>query len=213
MISSYQNMFDIILGLNNRECYYFDQNVSANTIVMNTIYSNPNIFSKKNNNCEEIVFVGGGNIFNQHAIKFLTSKILTYLPPNFNISVYGSICNCDELFVGENRLIRKGFINDLSKVFENALFSIVPILAGTGSKIKIFDSINYRTPVITFFNNSHDILEQGINCFYVDNEIEFAKKMIYLKNNPEECIISEDYQNKFNEKINNIKDEFYSLLI
>ena len=211
IISVHQSIFDIIINLNSYESYIFEKSINYNQMIIDYIYTIPKnvILSHKSRN--KIIFIGSNNIFNIQALKYFIKKVLPLLPEDFNINLYGSICDFD--LIEDKRFIKHGRVENIEEVFTDTLFSIVPILCGTGSKIKIFDSLIHKIPVVTFINNRCLITEQGRNCYFVGDEFEFAETCIKLKNNPDLCKIEDKWHNEFViDKINNIKNDFYSTL-
>ena len=85
------------------------------------------------------------------------------------------------------------------------------IIAGTGQKIKILESLSYNIPVVTFQINNIDILEHQTNCFIAKNEHEFANYINYIHKHPD--IVVNMVCNKLPlELYEKSKKDFYSLL-
>lgn len=211
IVSNYQNVFDIILSLNEHETFIFNKSVGYRTLILNHVYSIPENKMLAHTSRNKIVFAGGSNIFNIQGIEYFVRNVLPLLPDDFVIHLYGGICKV--IRTDDKRLIKCGYADNLDESFTNALFSIAPIISGTGSKIKIFDSLMRKVPVVTFLNNRCEITYHGKNCFFVDSETEFAETCIRLKENPELCEIDEDFhQTNVLGRIKTIKDEFYDLL-
>ena len=180
-------------------------------MIIDYVYTVPKNIMLNHKSRNKIIFIGGKNIFNIQGLKYFIKKVLPLLPEDFYVDVYGSICECD--FIEDKRFIKHGRTENIEEVFIDTLFSIVPILCGTGSKIKIFDSLIHKIPIVTFINNRCLITEQGCNSYFVGDEFEFAETCIKLKNNPDLCKIDDSWHNEFViNKINNIKNDFYSIL-
>lgn len=210
-ISNYQDIFDVFLSINSYETYIFEKSVNYKQLVLDHIYTIPKNIWLNHTSRNKVVFVGSGNIFNNQGLNYFCEKVLPLLPSDFNIHIYGNCSN--ECAFNDKRLIKCGYVGNLDDIYIDALFSIVPIITGTGSKIKIFDSLINKIPVVTFIGNRNHISIQGKNCFFVDNEYEFADTCIDLKNNPNLCEINEDFHKEsVIDKINNIKNEFYDIL-
>jgi glycosyltransferase involved in cell wall biosynthesis len=139
------------------------------------------------------VYVAYNNIFNVHGLLMLTNSIVPRIIAlglrKFTIDVVGSIRDAIEtdLFkrhVDSNSLKYLNFlgkVQDLDRVLKEATFTICPLLWGTGSKVKIVDSLCWRRPVIAFKSQVSDgLVVDGINGYCCDTAKEFADAFVKL---------------------------------
>ncbi len=158
---------------------------------------------------KKIIFVASNNIFNIQAFHVLEEKIMPLLDDDIEIEIYGGLRSIVE--TNNNKLKLMGFVDNIDDVYKNALFSICPIIAGTGQKIKILESLSYNIPVVTFQINNIDILEHQTNCFIAENEHEFANYINYIHKHPD--VVVNMVCNKLPlELYEKSKKDFYSLL-
>jgi glycosyltransferase involved in cell wall biosynthesis len=81
-----------------------------------------------------------------------------------------------------------GFVEDIDRAYGDTHFSIVPIYQGSGTHIKILESlVRGRTLVIS--RQAHRGYEQtlldGESLFVADSDMEFASRVIQLAGNPQ----------------------------
>ena len=118
----------------------------------------PHVITNKTEHIEfgNPIFIASDNIFNIQAIGKLDEF------SDFEIDVYGKVCT---KYVSDksSRLTLNGYVEDLNDVYSKAPFSINPITMGTGSKIKIQESLGYGVPVVSMIDN-------GLNSDIVDGK-------------------------------------------
>jgi len=88
----------------------------------------------------------------------------------------------------DERIEYLGYVDDIQKVVREATISIVPIRIGSGSRLKILESMALGTPVVTTTVGC-----EGINALdkqeavFADTPEEFANSTLALLNNEVEC--------------------------
>lgn len=185
-ISKYAYLFNHIICLNDNEAHFFERCVTKNTLIHKFNYAEQITKSIQHTDRKKIIFIASNNIFNIQAFHVLEKKIMPLLDDDIEIEIYGGLKSKVE--TNNNKLKLMGFVDNIDDVYKNALFSICPIIAGTGQKIKILESLSYNIPVVTFQINNIDILEHQTNCFIAENEHEFANYINYLHKNPDVAV-------------------------
>jgi len=208
-ISKYAYLFDHIICLNDNEAHFFERCVTKNTLV-NKFNCAQITKSIQHTDRIKIIFVASNNIFNIQAFHVLEEKIMPLLDEDIEIEIYGGLKSKVE--TNNNKLKLMGFVDNIDDVYKNTLFSICPIIAGTGQKIKILESLSYNIPVVTFQINNIDILEQQTNCFIAENEQEFADYINYIHKHPE-IVMNIDCNKLPLELYEKSKDELYNIFL
>ena len=86
-------------------------------------------------------------------------------------------------------------VKDLAEALNGAI-SIVPILSGSGIRMKILDAVNYGTPFISTTVGALDMgFEDGRDCYIADSVNDFSKKLSKLITNS--SIREKFYENSF----------------
>ena len=207
-ISQYANLFDHIISLNNKETWFFEKCVTKDTLIHNFNYCQP-LKTLQHTDRKKIIFVASNNIFNIQAFHVLEEKIMPLLDDDIEIEIYGDLES--KVTPHNNKLKLIGFVDNIDDVYRDALFSICPIIAGTGQKIKIMESLSYNIPVILFQINNIDILEHQTNCFIAENEEEFANYINYLHKFPD-VILQMDCNTLPLQLYEESKENFYNFL-
>lgn len=145
--------------------------------------------SNKRNKCNyknKLIFIGGSNHTpNIESLNWFISNIWSTIllkHPETKLNIIGK---------WDKKLIKKftksstninflGFVEDLQKEIDGAI-SIIPILIGSGMRMKIIDAANYGSPFVTT-----SIGVEGLNfinnedCYIADTSESFTQKTISL---------------------------------
>jgi glycosyltransferase involved in cell wall biosynthesis len=92
-----------------------------------------------------------------------------------------------DYLIKDDRIVIKGFVEDLASVFDKVQLSVVPIFHGTGLINRIVDSMAAGVPVVTTEQAAKtiDIAENGINLFTSNSPRRFAELVLELIHAPE----------------------------
>lgn len=175
-------LYDLILCISENEKIFLNKKGFKNSIFFS--YSKDIM---KNDVCDKTfdidpIFVGSMNPFNLQAYFILRDS----LKFNNKINIIGSICNNIDRNIRFNNF---GVVDDLRFFYKKTKFSLCPIVSGTGTKIKILESMINCTPVVSTKSSSVSTpIEDNYNGFISDNWDEFKLKSNELYNNKDLCI-------------------------
>lgn len=179
---------DIVFAIQDIEAVYFKQHTKANVITINHL-EDKRFLNKKYNGIKKIGYLGANNKFNIKSIEEFVKEFKRYENPNIELYIAGNICNI--LKVSDSRIKLVGFVNNLSKFYEEMDLIINPTVIGTGLKIKSVEALSFGIPIV-----STKIGFDGINSNLKEHSLENSKELI-------ECI-NNIYQDK--DKLNFIAD-------
>jgi glycosyltransferase involved in cell wall biosynthesis len=146
------------------------------------------------NTTVKALFIGDLNYYpNFYGLEhFITSiwPVIAASCENLSLKIVGG--NLPEQYrqawSGIPRIELCGFVEDIDRAYGDTHFSIVPIYRGSGTHIKIMESlIRGRTLVISRFAHrgyEHSLLD-GESLFVAGSDAEFASRVIELVRNPE----------------------------
>lgn len=98
----------------------------------------------------------------------------------------------------------KGFVSDLQKEYNGAI-AIVPILSGSGMRMKIIDAVNFGSPFVSTTIGAKGLeYKDATDCFIADVPKEFAHKVNML-------IESESLRKRFYYNSAETRDKYYSM--
>ena len=121
------------------------------------------------------IFLGSDNLFNKMGVDLLDEVI------DHPVDVFGLVSEYANSKENEN-FNCKGYQQDMAEVFNTACFSVCPLILGTGSKIKIQDSLANATPVVAMIDSglNSDIVH-GVNGFlcYTTEEFKNYCSLLY----------------------------------
>ncbi|MFB5166680.1 glycosyltransferase [Parageobacillus toebii] len=165
-------------------------------------------------NSKTFVFLGALNIpHNSFSIKYFIytqiEKILE-LVPDFELLIIGK--NADEELLS---LIKKydcikymGYVEDLSNILSSACAMLIPLMFGTGVKLKTIEALNMGIPIISTSYGTEGIkLENGINCIIEDDINNFPQKIKDITDVNYNMFISQNAKIFFEEKYS--KEKIY----
>jgi hypothetical protein len=181
--------------------------------LVNKIIKNNNNF--KLSDKRNLLFIG--NFSHEPNLTSLNNFIenffikLCKINKKIKLNVIGSIENNKK--ISHKQIIYKGHVNDLSAIFNETLFSIVPIEYGAGISGKLLYSMANGTPcLVSKFIEKQMNLTSGVNCLTIDynkdityfNQFFFDKKLIKKLSNNSIKFIKDNYS--LNANIKNIRE-------
>ena len=171
----------------------------------------------------ELVFVGGAkHIPNAEGLNWFIKEvhpILVNKIPNYHLYVVGSGWNDKSAITN---IIYQGFIKDLTAFLPGKVM-IVPLLTGSGMRMKILESVNNSIPFVSTTVGAEGMgFFDGNNCFIKDDPSEFADAIMRLLRDEflqKQFVISarEHYEKNFsrnalgNKRLEIIKEELFNL--
>lgn len=110
---------------------------------------------------------------NVHPIlRYKCNYILDIIGSGWDISALGKEVPSNFIF--------KGFIEDLSSVIPGAIM-VVPILSGSGMRMKILESVNNSVPFVSTSVGAEGLLFKNLDDCYIEDESQlFAEKIVEL---------------------------------
>jgi glycosyltransferase involved in cell wall biosynthesis len=157
---------------------------------VDTDFFKPNDFVGEENS---IVYVGSLDwLPNIDGLKWFIGEVLPVViksKPNVKFYIYGKNAShgVDKLDDGKNVLV-KGFIEDVRQVFQKGRVVVVPLLAGSGIRIKILEAMVAGKPVVTTSIGCEGIKNEAEkNIMIADTAQEFADKTLTLLNDENLC--------------------------
>ncbi|WP_447968281.1 glycosyltransferase [Nitrospira sp. M1] len=127
------------------------------------------------------LFVGSNNPLNLQGYVYFVRKVLPRVLgkiPGFRLRVVGGFSEKVERVQGVEL---SGYVPDLKPLYAASRFTVCPMLGGTGSQIKILESMAHGVPVIAMKAvASASPIEHGVNGFVANDAKEFAQYAIQL---------------------------------
>jgi glycosyltransferase involved in cell wall biosynthesis len=79
-----------------------------------------------------------------------------------------------------------GFVEDVRPLIARSSVSIVPIISGGGTRVKILEAMALHTPVVTTHKGAEGLeVKHGLNILIADTPDEFAGNISRLLNDPD----------------------------
>jgi glycosyltransferase involved in cell wall biosynthesis len=173
--------FDINLLISEQEHNFLKELTGKSNIYqINPLLNNSaSKFSRKYQGTPTFVFLGDLNIpHNETALlNFISSQMISIikLMPDFKLKVIGDGANPRILSTAanyEDHIFLEGFVEDLEAVFNESCAMIIPLIFGSGLKIKTLEALSKGLPVIsTDFGVEGISIRKGIECI-VENDLD-----------------------------------------
>jgi glycosyltransferase involved in cell wall biosynthesis len=89
-----------------------------------------------------------------------------------------------ESLLSDSSLVFTGSVNDVKPFYEKAAIAIVPLLQGSGTRLKILEAMSFGLPVVSTAKGAEGIdYTDNRDILIASDEIEFAEKIIMLLSN------------------------------
>lgn len=178
------NKFDAIITLSETDCkklvdYGVTTPVYTSTAVVDTEISDPVL-----DDCKVLSFVGGDVHYpNYEGIKWFLDNCWHELLNTDNSYHLRIVGHSSEPFVSE--VIDKypnvsftGFVKELKTVIQNTI-TIVPILTGSGIRMKILEAATIGCPIVSTSVGAEGLpMQNGINCIIADTPEAFVNAIL-----------------------------------
>lgn len=146
-------------------------------VVPNGVDTTSKQFFITKENTNTLIFCGDLNtVANKNGLLWFFDNVWEKLKKQFgdiNLFVVGKGDNHKDFdrLRSDSKIVFTGFVDDLSKIYKKASISIVPLNVGSGTRLKILESMSYGLPVVS----------TGIGAEGVD----YPKGIIQIEDNPE----------------------------
>jgi glycosyltransferase involved in cell wall biosynthesis len=182
--------FTKCLLLNDEEAQYLAEYTTANVKVMRpNIHVPGSSSSREYNGNKTYVFLGVLNLpYNETGLIEFIEKSLPILiekSPASKLRIIGRnptqrIINVVKKY--PHNIVLEGYVEDLSEALHSCCAMIVPLLFGSGIKIKVLEAIAHGVPIVTTSVGAMSIpLEHKFHCFIEDNLHSFPDWLIMLQ--------------------------------
>lgn len=158
----------------------------------------------------KLIFVGGsGHSPNVDGIKWFIENawnIIQSKHPEIILNIIGEWNPnlAKQVTNGCSNINFKGFVPDLQDEY-NGSIAIVPILRGSGMRMKIMDAVNFGSPFVSTSIGAEGLkYTDGIDCFITDHYSDFAARVIQL-------IENDTIRQKFYDHSAITRDKYYSM--
>ncbi len=138
---------------------------------------------------DSICFVGSLDWrANQDAVRWLVTEIMPAIwdkKPQVSLAVIGKDPPGDLLRLGSDRVVFRGFVDDLKSELARYRMCVVPLRIGGGIRLKILESFAMRLPVVSTAVGCEGIpVVDGCHLLTGNSAGEFAAQVLRLLNDP-----------------------------
>lgn len=124
----------------------------------------------------DLVYIASDNPFNRQGAGWFFDQVYPLLSPPPKILAVGAItAHLPQAVEKEKNIELLPFVPDLGQVYPRARLSICPLLAGTGLKTKVVESLSFQVPVVTTPRGVDGFADKsGNGCLVGQTPAEFA---------------------------------------
>lgn len=145
----YLRKFTHVVAVSKRDAYILKLvfHLQSVIIIENGVEKIDFITTKSNKDRITIGYIGSqSHTPNKKAIEFITTRIFPHIKSK-NVSV--NLAGSDSGANSQDGINLLGFVPSTKKFFEQIDILVTPIFAGSGSRVKILESLSFGCPVIT----------------------------------------------------------------
>ena len=134
-----------------------------------------------------LIFTGSFNYYpNYEAMVWFVNHVFPIIEsqiPDIKLFITGDHGN---RFLSEkSNIVLTGYVKDVKSLIAKSWISVVPILSGGGTRLKILEAMGLRTPVVTTTKGAEGLsVRNGSNILIGDSPAEFAAHITKLTNEP-----------------------------
>ncbi len=204
------NLYDYVLVVSTSECKaLLEKGFSRNNIIL-AGSSHEICDTRQGMKRFDILFVGAiGNQPNIDGIIWFIENIwkaYDEIRDNYSLAVAGSVCSALSKYTNCSNIHLLNYVDDLSHTYSCSKIVVVPLLSGSGVKIKLVEALAHAKPVISTSVGSDGLeLVPGKDYVLANNPEEWRQKIISLLESNE--IIKKYEDNSFEWAINNASDK------
>lgn len=155
----------------------------------------------------DLLFIGAENPYNLEAILWFLNEVFPHLRDGINLTICGDVIDMYDFskMIKNNNINLIKSVDDLNELYSRTKISIVPMLRGTGIKIKTIDAMARGVPVVASIlgvDGIEDKRESG--CLVAENSNDF---IFYIN----KLLDDNDFYIKTISKIRNYFSKYISL--
>lgn len=180
--------FSVVTTCSSDDASYLSLSPEVGKVVPNGFSTNENVRERNSQNFLRIGFIGTFNYQpNEEGVAWFIRDVWPLIlaqKPDAELRLVGA---GSELFTSDTLNIRGlGFVDDADSEMRSWACSIVPLLSGGGTRIKIAEAFSKGCPLVSTTLGAHGYaLKDGRECFLRDGADTFAEACTELLNNPE----------------------------
>ncbi|MGC7870013.1 glycosyltransferase family 4 protein [Desulfosporosinus sp. SYSU MS00001] len=134
----------------------------------------------------KVLFVGGlDNPCNRHGILWFVKEVwekILVACPDAQLDIAGSgksTTKLKEELCSSPHVNFLGYVDDVNELYQKATCIIVPLLSGSGTRLKIVEAFSFKLPVVSTSIGAEGLpVENGRELIIADNADSFAKGVI-----------------------------------
>jgi succinoglycan biosynthesis protein ExoO len=184
----YLNQAEVVVGITQNDCKELERMIPGKKIVCAPMACTPS-FSQKTPIPSRLMFIGSAYLPNIDGIEWFLTSVAPILRlsggDKFELHLVGKIHDAYVCADPEIRTVAKGWVDDLAEEYFGAEIVIVPILGGTGMKIKLVEALAHGKAILTTSEGARGLEFLAGTAFLVaDTAEDFANGIIRIASDP-----------------------------
>jgi Glycosyl transferases group 1 len=133
-----------------------------------------------------LLFCGANGLLNLLGIQWFIKNIypnLIFHNKTINLNIVGGICDAiaERSLINHPNIKLSGFVENLDSEYFKAHIVIIPLIAGSGVKVKLLEAVTYKKPIVTTSIGIEGTNFPNLDSISVaDNPDRFAQKILML---------------------------------
>ena len=163
-------------------------NNTVTEIIPNCININGYQAIKQIPQSDTLIFTGSFSYYpNYEAIVWFIEKVFPQIQdycPGIKLMITGN--HGGRPIPPSSNVTLTGYMEDIRPLIAGSTVSVVPIISGGGTRLKILEAMALRTPVVTTRKGAEGLdVKHGLNILIADTPDEFAENINKLLNDPD----------------------------
>ena len=181
------NQFDRVITLTETDKVLLEKERVLSKIEVSPLFIPPhNGYPEFKPATKDLVFIAGAkHAPNKEALDWFANTIMPILMKKGDFHLYVIGREWDKKTYNSPKITFLGFVDDLSNIVPGKIM-IIPILSGSGMRMKILEAVNNSVPFVSTSVGAEGMgWENNVHCYIEDVPEDFAKAIIRLSNDKE----------------------------
>ena len=172
------SLFQHIFAISIEEQYIFEQFLNRKVSLVPMMIAKPEKrFIPIPDRTIDILYVASNNPHNIEAARWFMHEVYPLLDKSYHICIVGQIT--DSIDPGHPNITCIPFAEDLDSYYQNSKITICPMRSGTGTKIKVVESLAHEVPVVCNKRGIDGLINKLNNGCLIGDDPEQFKNNIY----------------------------------
>jgi glycosyltransferase involved in cell wall biosynthesis len=186
----YLDKADIVIAINERDAAIFQEMLPGKKVVRAPMSCSPH-FSDQLPTSGRLLFIGSDYQPNIEGVTWFLKEVGPILdrsaPGGFTLNLVGAVGLVENEYPRSLSWVARGKVEELAPEYVDAEIIVIPLLAGTGLKIKLVEALAHGKAIVTTSVGAQGLENiSGSGFLVADTAEEFAAAVLKISRDPQE---------------------------